>query len=83
MYAIRSYYGFPTSKPWGNLVGDTYFDQVVSYEGSVGPLETKQQSYQFNIDWLSTSFKIGKLENIFNAGLKYERVEGSTFRSVS
>jgi hypothetical protein len=60
------------SKSWGGLVGSGS-----SKEGGFGDIDILQDSYEFNVDWLSGVLKSGEVSHALNAGLQLLHTRGS------
>jgi len=72
--------GEPSSKPWGNLVGTSFRGEIVSQEGSVGSLESRQNGFQLKADFLTKPVPLAKTSHQVNVGIDYEQVHGTLDR---
>jgi hypothetical protein len=72
--------GAPSSKPWGNLIGTTYRGEIVSQEGSVGSLESRQSGFQIKADLLAKPVPLAKTTHQINVGIDFEQVYGTLDR---
>lgn len=73
--------GSPSSKSWGNLVGTSYRGEIVSQEGSVGSVESRQSGFQFKADFLAKPVPLGKAFHQVNVGIDFEQVRGTLDRN--
>ena len=75
--------GSDSSKPWGLLVGTTSGFTPASFEGSIGSLETRQESILINTDFASQTISTGDIDHNINVGIDYENAHGEFDRDQS
>jgi len=71
--------GTPSSKPWGNTVGTTSYDEFTSKEGGVGSLVSSQDGYQMKADFalVPSLSKNNSFSHQIDVGLSFEHARGA------
>lgn len=73
--------GDESSKPWGIDVGTSFRNEIISREGSVGSLESNQNSVEIKADFLSKPILSKDTNHTINAGINFEFIRGKLERA--